>query len=123
MAYGYTKVYPANSNVVFGDTTTQIANNSQTKIVAGVVGVYNHITGLQITNQTSTAVTVTIKDGTSGTTRKVYDLAANGAIVAKFDHGMLQANTAANWTATLSADSITVDVNVDYITTTSAILG
>ena len=106
-----------------GSQTTQITSTAQTTIVtAGTTGIYNHITGLQITNQTATAVTVTLKDGTSGTTRKVYDLAANGGIVVQFPYGLLQAASAANWTLTLSASSITVDANVDFIESTLASL-
>ena len=106
-----------------GSQTTQITSTAQTTIVtAGTTGIYNHITGLQITNQTATAVTVTLKDGTSGTTRKVYDLAANGGIVVQFPYGLLQAAAAANWTLTLSASSITVDANVDFIESTLASL-
>lgn len=100
-----------------GVQTTSIATTiSETTIVtAGASGVFNDITGFQITNATGTAVTVTIKDATSGTTRKVYDLAANGGIVVNFDPPLPQSSAAANWTATLSVNTVTVNVNVDYV--------
>ena len=101
---------------IVGTQTTQIANStSQTTIVTAVASTFLDITGFQITNATATAVTVTIKDSTSGTTRKVYDLAANGGIVVHFDPPLPQAAVNNNWTATLSATGITVDINVDYI--------
>ncbi len=105
-----------------GSQTTQItSSSSETTIVsAGAAGIYNDILGFQITNQSATAVTVTIKDSTSGTTRKVYDLAANGGIVVHFDPPLPQSGANANWTATLSVNTVTVDVNVDFIATTQA---
>ncbi len=99
-----------------GSQTTQIDSTSETTIVtAGASGIYNDIIGFQITNQSATAVTVTIKDSTAGTTRKVFDLAANGGIVVNFPYGLPQSAAANNWTATLSASGVTVDVNVDFI--------
>ena len=108
--------------VTVGNQTTQIASSTTetTIVTAGGAGIYNDITGFQITNQTATAVTVTIKDSTSGTTRKVYDLAANGGIVVHFDPPLPQSGANANWTATLSVNTVTVDVNVDFIATTQA---
>jgi hypothetical protein len=84
-------------------------------VTAGATGVFNDITGIQITNATATAVTVTIKDATSGTTRKVYDLAANGGIVVPFSTPLPQAAAANNWTATLSVNTVTVNINIDYV--------
>jgi hypothetical protein len=102
---------------LLGVQTTQIASStSETTIVtAGATGVFNDITGIQITNATATAVTVTIKDATSGTTRKVYDLAANGGIVVAFSTPLPQAAAANNWTATLSVNTVTVNINIDYV--------
>jgi hypothetical protein len=84
-------------------------------VTAGATGVFNDITGIQITSATGTPVTVTIKDSTSGTTRKVYDLAANGGIVVPFSTPLPQSGAAANWTATLSVNTVTVNINVDYV--------
>jgi hypothetical protein len=99
-----------------GTKWTQIASSSaETTIVASVSSVFLDITGIQITNQTATAVTVTIKDSTGGTTRKTYDLAANGGIVVHFSPPLPQSAVTNNWTATLSSAAVTVDINVDYI--------
>lgn len=111
------------AGVTVGTQYTQIASStSETTIVtAGATGVYNDITGMQITNQSSTAVTVTIKDSTGGTTRKVFDLAANGGIVVNWQGIPLPQSAAHNnWTATLSVNTVTVDINVDFIETTQA---
>jgi hypothetical protein len=100
-----------------GDQTTQIVSSStETTIVTANAAAHNDITGLQITNQSATIpVTVTIKDGTAGTTRKVFDLAAGGGIVVSFPNKLMrQSAINANWTATLSVATVTVDVNVDY---------
>lgn len=101
-----------------GAQTTAIASStSETTIVtAGASGIFNDITCLQITNATAaTPVTVTIKDATSGTTRKVYDLAGGGGIVVPFPVPLSQSASANNWTATLSVNTVTVHVNVDFL--------
>ena len=104
----------ANSNCAI-PITTQLTTSGETTIVpAGSTGVYNQILSWQFTNQSATAVTVTIKDSTGGTTKFVYDLAANGGIVVCFPRPVAQSKAASNWTATLSAGSITVDANVQY---------
>ena len=97
--------------------TTQIASSStETTIVpASPSGVYNNIVSWQITNASASAVTVTIKDSTAGTTRFVYDLASNGGIVVYFPLPVVQSKAGANWTATLSSGSVTVDINVQYV--------
>jgi hypothetical protein len=114
--FGRGVVLPQTVRDLCGVQTTQIASStSETTIVTAIASVFADITGLQITNQTGTAVTVTIKDSTSGTTRKVYDLAANGGIVVHFSPPLPQATVNNNWTATLSVNTVTVDVNVDYV--------
>ena len=99
-----------------GSQTTNIASSSaETTIVTQVASTFLDITGLQITNATGTACTITIKDSTGGTTQKKYDLAANGGIVVKFDPPLKQTTVNNTWTATLSVNTVTVDVNVDYV--------
>jgi hypothetical protein len=115
--FGRVVVLPQAMRDIVGTQTTQIASSSsETTIVTAASSIFNDITGFQITNRSSTAVTVTIKDSTSGTTRKVYDLAANGGIVVHFSPPLPQiAGVNNNWTATLSSSSVTVDINVDFI--------
>lgn len=99
-----------------GVQTTNITTTAETTIVtAGGAGVFNDISSLVITNRTATACFVTLKDDTAGTTRAIYDLAANGGLAIDFNPPMPQAVAAKPWTLTLSAGSITVDCNVVFV--------
>lgn len=114
--FGRQVVLPQTVRDLVGTKWTQIASSSaETTILGSVSSVFLDITGFQITNQSSTAVTVTIKDSTAGTTRKTYDLAANGGIVVHFSPPLPQAAVTNNWTATLSINTVTVDFNIDYV--------
>lgn len=90
---------------------TQIASStSETTILsAGGSGVLHDLTALVITNQTATAVNVTIKDDTAGTTRMIIALAANGGAVLEWTRPVNQAVANKPWTATLSSGSVTVN--------------
>jgi hypothetical protein len=81
-----------------------------TIVTAGGAGVFNDLSSLVITNATATAVSCTLKDSTAGTTRGVFDLAANGGIVINFHVPMNQATAANNWTITLSVATVTVHI-------------
>lgn len=91
---------------------TQISSSSSetTIVTAGSSGVFHDLTHLVITNQTATAVNVTIKDATAGTTRMIVALAASGGAVIPFPVPVPQASAANNWTATLSSASVTVNI-------------
>lgn len=92
---------------------TQLANTTQTTVLAaGGSGVFHDLTQLILTNASGTAVSVTFKDATSGTTRLVVDLAANGGAVIHFPRPLTQSASNNNWTATLSASSVTVNITV-----------
>lgn len=101
---------------------TQIASSSSetTILTAGAAGVFHDITAFTITNQTATAVNVTIKDATTGTTRMIIALpaAAGGGWAQSFPVPIPQAAAANNWTATLSSAAVTVNVFVQAIKTT-----
>lgn len=90
---------------------TQIASSSSetTILAAGAAGVFHDLTSLIITNQTATAVNVTIKDDTAGTTRMIIALAASGGAVLNFPRPVNQAVAAKPWTATLSSAAVTVN--------------
>lgn len=109
--------YPYQCRDLTTHATTAISNSTSetTILAAGAAGVFHDLTFLCITNKTATAVTVTIKDATSGTTRLVLNLAASGQIVMPFPAPINQAAAANNWTATLSAGSIDVDFFVHAI--------
>lgn len=90
---------------------TQIASSSSetTILAAGAAGVFHDLVQLVITNATATAVNVTIKDATAGTTRMIIALAASGGVVIPFTRPLTQASAANNWTATLSSAAVTVN--------------
>ena len=91
--------------------TTQLTDTNETTIVTGVSAQKHNLVCLVLTNATATAVTVTIKDSTAGTTRMVLNLAASGgAVICPMTPIPQLAAAASNWTATLSAGSITVSV-------------
>lgn len=99
-----------------GIQTTNIASSSaETTIITQAAGVFNDITSLSLTNRTATACYATLKDSTGGTTRAIYDLAANGGIVLTFNPPMPQAAVNTNWTITLSVNTVTVDVNAVFV--------
>lgn len=92
---------------------TQIASSAaETTIMSAVASTFLDLTMLILTNQTGTAVNVTIKDSTGGTTRMVIALAANGGAVIPFPRPVPQATVNNNWTATLSSAAVTVNIFV-----------
>lgn len=101
--------------------TITITNSTTetTLLAAGASGVFHDLTMLVLTNATATAVTVTLKDATAGTTRGIYDLAAIGAgnssIILPFPTTLLQATAANNWTLTLSVNTVTVHAQVTAV--------
>lgn len=106
-----------NVRELVGVQTTNIVNSvaETTVVTAGGANVFNDLSCLNITNRTATAVNVTLKDATAGTTRAIYDLAASGGIVIPFPVPMPQAAANANWTVTLSVNTVTVDINVVFL--------
>lgn len=90
---------------------TQISNStSETTILTQAASTFHDLVQLVITNQTATAVNVTIKDSTGGTTRMVIALAASGGAVLNFARPVPQATINGNWTATLSVNTVTVNI-------------
>lgn len=95
---------------------TQIASSSsETTIGTAVASTFLDLVSLVITNQTATAVNVTIKDATAGTTRMIIALAANGGAVLSFPVPVTQASVNNNWTATLSSGSVTVNIFAQFV--------
>lgn len=89
---------------------TQIASSAaETTILAAAAAIFHDLTQLVITNETATAVTVTIKDATAGTTRMIIALAASGGAVIPFQRPLTQSAVNGNWTATLSSAAVTVN--------------
>ena len=99
---------------------TQIVNSTSETIFLSAAGanVFADITALIINTQSNIDTTCTIKDSTAGTTRLVYTLhnAGNnaGGLVVTFPTPVKQATANNNWTITLSNNTSTVDVFVQY---------
>jgi|SRR6267154_812227 len=114
-----------NVRELIGLQTSAIANSAAetTILAAGGAGVFNDISHIDIsmTNAgTPAACTVTIKDATAGTTRAIYFLAATAATVAdliSIDYAIPMAQSAANanWTATCSSATVTLNFNLVYV--------
>lgn len=92
---------------------TTISNQTETTIVSAGTNTRRSLQGLFIANTGATAATVTIKDGTAGTTAlKVYCPATDNA-GAMFAVPIEQALTSSTWTATASATT-TLEITAIY---------
>lgn len=88
-------------------TLSVAATAETTLIAAGGAGVFNDIIGIIITTAGAAAQTITIKDGTAGTTRAVFNypnaaLAPGAPFQAMFPVPLPQSAANANWTVTQS---------------------
>ena len=96
--------------------TAALSNTDETTILsAGAAGVFHDLVSLDFTNASATAVTVSVRDATAGTVRMTFNLAANGGVAKVYITPWPQTTAANNWTAQLSAGSITVNVNVQAV--------
>jgi len=93
-------------------TPTTIASTTETAIVAasGTASVFRDLTQLVLTNSSATAVNVTIRSGTGGTTMGIISLAANGGAVIPFITPLPQVTANTPWTAQLSAAVTSVNI-------------
>jgi len=98
-------------------TTTITSSTAETTIVAAVASTFNDIYRIQITNTSASQTTVTIRDGTAGTTRWVYVLNAGDTkgFSAPVDSFTKQTAVNTNWTAQCSASVAGVVIAVDYV--------
>lgn len=88
-------------------TLSVAATSETTLIAAGGAGVFNDIIGIIITTAGAAAQTITVKDGTAGTTRAVFNypnaaLAPASPFQAVFPVPLPQSAANANWTVTQS---------------------
>jgi len=98
--------------------TTTITGTSETTIVtAGGSGVFADLYRLIITNTSATAVTVTIKDATAGTTRYVFAVPAAATVGFSADAGSAakQATANNNWTATVSSAVTSIVITAETV--------
>lgn len=89
---------------------TSLSGTSETTIVTSSAEATNTLTGLIITTANAAAGTLTLRDGTGGTTRGVYNYpnaaaAPTTPLVIKFPTPIQQTAVGANWTLQASANA------------------
>lgn len=97
---------------------TTITNTSETTIVgAGAAGVFRDIFLLLITNTSATAVNVTIREETSGTTVFVLAVPAGQTVGYSLSacDAIKQTTAANNWTAQASASASSIIITAAYV--------
>ena len=99
---------------------TTIAVNTETTVITADTTHYLDVYGVIITNTSSTTVSVTFKDATSGTTRFVIEAPATDTRGFMLDVNSAVAQTAlnSNWTATCSSGVSSVIISMLYIKNT-----
>jgi len=98
--------------------TTTITGTSETTIVtAGGAGIFKDLYRLVMTNSSATAVTITIKDATAGTTRYVFAVPAGATVGFSADAGSAAIQSAANnaWTATVSSAVTSIVITAETV--------
>jgi hypothetical protein len=95
--------------------TTITSSTSETTIVTAIASTFVDLVQLTITNSSATALIVTLKDSTAGTTRGIYALAANGGIVIPFPTPLPQATVNNNWTLTCGTSVASIYVVAEYV--------
>jgi len=108
---------PALREVKANQTTTITGTSETTIVTAGGSGVFADLYRLIITNTSATAVTVTIKDATAGTTRYVFAVPAAATVGFSADAGSAAKQSAANnnWTATVSGSVTSIVITVETV--------
>lgn len=106
----------ANLRTMTGTEVTTISGTTETTIVTAQVGFFLDLYGLVLANSGATAATVTIKNGTAGTTACVIHVPAGDtrSFMLPLDAGLANAAVNANWTATCSA-ATTMNVSAFYV--------
>lgn len=97
-------------DLITDQTTTITSSTSETTILTAVASTFLDITNLILTNSSNSAVSVTIKQSTAGTTRMIIDLAAKGGAVIPFARPMTQGAVNNNWTATCDVSVASVHI-------------
>lgn len=99
-----------------GIQKTTISNTSETTIVTADASNKLDIHRLIITNTSATAVNVTIKDSTAGTTRIIFAVPAGLSVGFSGSIPMIQSAAANNnWTATASGSVSSLEITAEYI--------
>jgi len=108
---------PALREVKANQTTTITGTSETTIVTAGGSGVFADLYRLIITNTSATAVTVTIKDATAGTTRYVFAVPAAATVGFSADAGSAAKQATANnaWTATVSSSVTSIVITAETV--------
>lgn len=98
-------------------TTTITASTAETTIVTAIASTFLDIYRLIITNTSATAVTVTIKDATAGSTVEVIGVPAGETRgwSSPESAAATQSTVNNNWTATVSASVTSVVITAYYV--------
>lgn len=103
-------------DLVGSQVTVITSSTTETTIVtAGGAGVIRELTNLSITNSSSTALVVTLKDSTAGTTRGQWAIAGNGGIVIPYPTPKKQSAANNNWTLTCGTSVASIYVVAEYV--------
>lgn len=100
-------------------TTIAAASTAETTIISADAACRNDLVGLVITSTNAAAATLTIKDGTGGTTKMILNYPASAAVVVApveiyFPKPVKAAAKNANWTATASANANGINITALY---------
>lgn len=87
-----------------------LSTTTETTLLAAVASTFLDVTKIVITNSSATAVTVTIRDTTTGSAVLIVAIAANGGAVLDFDVPLKQTTVNTNWTAQLSGAVSSVEI-------------
>jgi hypothetical protein len=103
-------------DLVGSQVTVITSSTTETTIVtAGGAGVIRELTNLSITNSSATALVVTLKDATAGTTRGQWAIAGNGGIVIPYPTPKKQSSANNNWTLTCGTSVASIYVVAEYV--------
>ena len=96
--------------------TITLSSTASATLVSGIASVFNDIYGLILANQSATGVTITLlsSSGATGIPFYIPPTDTRGFMLPSSD-GLKQNTTGTNWTAALSAGSITVKATALYV--------
>ena len=97
-------------DLVTDNNITLTSTTTETTLLSAVASTFLDLTQLVITNSSSTATTITIRDATAGTARMIIDIAANGGAVISFAVPRPQTTVNNDWTAQSSASVASIHI-------------
>lgn len=100
---------------ILGTQTTTITNNAETTIITATASIFNDLVSVFIANTSATAVSVAIKDTTSGTTIFTLFIPAGDMRGLSLTTPWPQTSVNTNWTATASTGVSSLIVSALFI--------